>query len=99
MAGSDPVNDQFPSEDGGYQSYKAAGKLAGKKALIAGDDSGIGRAIAIPYALEGVDSAIVFTSQEEKDAKDTKALVEKKGKTSHLILEDLKSVQTCKSVV
>ncbi|KAH8596352.1 hypothetical protein B0O99DRAFT_593674 [Bisporella sp. PMI_857] len=47
LPGQDPVNDQLPTEDGGYQPYKAAGKLAGKKALITGGDSGIGRAIAI----------------------------------------------------
>ena len=49
--------------------------------LITGGDSGIERAIGILYALEGADSAIVYTAQEEKDAQDTKALLEKKGKT------------------
>jgi NAD(P)-dependent dehydrogenase (short-subunit alcohol dehydrogenase family) len=73
--------------------------LAGKKALITGGDSGIGRAIAILYALEDADSATLYTPQEEKGAKHTKALVEKKGKTYHLIPGDLKSAQTCKSVV
>jgi len=46
MKGPEPVNDQLPSSDGGFQTYKAAGKLEGKKALITGADSGIGRAIA-----------------------------------------------------
>lgn len=51
MPGQAPVNDQLPTSTGGYQLYKAAGKLAGKKALITGGDSGIGRAIAVLYAM------------------------------------------------
>lgn len=48
-----PVSSQVPTEDGEYQTYKAAGKLSGKKAIITGGDSGIGRAVAILFALEG----------------------------------------------
>ena len=59
MAGPDSVNDQLPPSDGGYQPYKAAGKLAGKKALITGGVSGIGRAVANLYAMEGAESTIV----------------------------------------
>ena len=66
MAGQDPVNDQLPTSDGGYQTYKAAGKLAGRKALITGGDSGIGRAVAILYAMEGAESTIVYTSEGGK---------------------------------
>jgi NADPH:quinone reductase-like Zn-dependent oxidoreductase len=75
ITGPDPVNDQLPTDDGGYQPYKAAGKLAGQKALITGGDSGIGRAIAILYAMEGAESTIVYTPEEEKDAQQTQKLV------------------------
>lgn len=99
MAGKDPVNDQLPTDDGGYQMYKAAGKLMGKKALITGGDSGIGRAIAILYAMEGASSTIVYLPEEEKDAQETKRLVEEKGGKLDLISADLTSSQACKNVV
>jgi NAD(P)-dependent dehydrogenase (short-subunit alcohol dehydrogenase family) len=99
MPGKDPVNDQLPTDEGGYQLYKAAGKLAGKKALITGGDSGIGRAVAILYAMEGAESTIVYVSGEEKDALETKRLVEEKGGKLHLIEADLQAAQSCKNVV
>jgi len=99
MKGPDPVNDKIPTEDGGYQLYKAAGKLAGKKALITGGDSGIGRAVAILYAMEGADSTIVYVSGEEEDALETQRLVKEKGQQAHLIQADLRSPQACKNVV
>jgi len=99
MPGKDPVNDQLPTEDGGYQIYKAAGKLAGKKALITGGDSGIGRAVAILYAMEGAESMIVYTPEEEKDAQETKKLVQEKGGKLHLLSADLRNQQACKNVV
>lgn len=99
MVGPDPVNDQLPTSDGGYQPYKAAGKLAGKKAMITGGDSGIGRAIAILYAMEGAESTIVYLPQEEKDAQKTRELVLEKGGKVHLLQADLKHHQECKKVV
>ena len=99
MAGQDPVNDQLPTDEGGYQSYRAAGKLAGKKALITGGDSGIGRATAILYAMEGAESTIIYTAEEQKDAEKTQELVREKGGQLHLISADLKSHQACKNVV
>lgn len=99
MAGKDPVNDQLPTSDGGYQSYLAANKLKGKRALITGGDSGIGRAVAILYAMEGAQSTIVYMDEEEKDAQETKRLVEEKGGKLGLIQADLRSAERCKSVV
>lgn len=93
------VNDQLPSDEGGYQAYKAAGKLAGKKALITGGDSGIGRAIAILYAMEGCDSTIVYKAEEQKDAEKTQELVREKGGKVTLISADLRNQQACKNVV
>jgi len=99
MEGQDPVNDQLPTDDGGYQLYKAAGKLAGKKALITGGDSGIGRAVAVLYAMEGADSTIAYLPDDEKDALETQKLVREKGAQCHLIPADLRSHQACKNVV
>jgi len=99
MPGKDPVNDQLPTEEGGYQTYLAAGKLQGKKALITGGDSGIGRAVAILYAMEGAESTIVYTPEEEKDAQETKRLVQEKGGKLHLLTADLRSAQACKNIV
>ena len=99
MAGPDPVNDQLPTSDGGYQPYKAAGKLAGKKALITGGDSGIGRAVAILYAMEGAESTIVYLPQEERDAQETLRLVQEKGGKLHLLQADLREREKCKEVV
>ncbi|OBT81495.1 hypothetical protein VE02_09675 [Pseudogymnoascus sp. 03VT05] len=99
MAGPDPINDQLPSKDGGYEPYKAAGKLKGKKALITGGDSGIGRAIAILYAMEGAEPTIVYTEEEEKDAQNTMHMVKEKGGKCHLLSADLRTSQACKKVI
>lgn len=77
----------------------AAGKLKGKKALITGGDSGIGRAIAVLYAMEGAESTIIYLPEEIKDAKETERLVKEKGGKIHLISADLRSQQACKNVV
>ncbi|TVY35067.1 General stress protein [Lachnellula occidentalis] len=99
MKGPDPINDQLPTADGGSQPYKAAGKLEGKKALITGGDSGIGRSISVLYAMEGAEVTIVYTPDEEKDAKETEGLVKEKGGKIHLLQADLRSHKECKRVV
>ncbi len=81
------------------QFYKAAGKLAGKKALITGGDSGIGRAVAILFAMEGADVAIAYLPAEEEDAQHTKAQVEKNGGHIHLFQTDLTHANNCKDLV
>lgn len=98
MEGPDAINDHLPTSDGGKQLYKASGKLEGKKALITGGDSGIGRAVAILYAMEGAESTIVYTPEEEKDAQETLRLVEEKGGKLHLLQADLRSHGKCKEV-
>jgi len=97
--GPAPSSEYLPDDNGGYQLYKAAGKLKGKKAIITGGDSGIGRAIAILYAMEGADSLIVYLPEEEKDAQDTKKAVEEKGAKCFLLQADLKKKENCKKVV
>jgi len=77
--------------DCGEESYTGSGQLKGKKVLITGGDSGIGRAVAIAYAKEGADIAINFLREEEKDALEVKKIVEKIGQKIVLIpgnLED-----------
>ncbi|KAF2720783.1 short-chain dehydrogenase [Polychaeton citri CBS 116435] len=88
--------DQVPTVDGGSQLYKASGKLEGRKALITGGDSGIGRAIAVLYAMEGADVAIAYLQEEEEDAQKTKKWVEKYGKKCHLIQTNLRKKEECK---
>ena len=95
MKGPEPTNKQIPTEDGGYQTYRAAGKLRGKKAIITGGDSGIGRAIAILYAMEGADSMIAYLPDEQKDAEETKEAVEKHGGKCYLFPTDLTKKENC----
>ncbi len=67
------------TENGGYQTYKAADKLTGKITIITGGDSGIGRVIVILFAIEGADSLITYLPDEKKNAQKIKRTVEKKG--------------------
>jgi len=68
--------------------YKGSGKLQGKSAVITGGDSGIGRAVAVAFAAEGADVAIIYLN-EENDAQETKRMVEKEGRRCLLIPGDL----------
>jgi NAD(P)-dependent dehydrogenase (short-subunit alcohol dehydrogenase family) len=78
--------------------YKGADKLEGKAALISGGDSGIGRAVAVLYAREGADVAIVYL-EEDKDAKETKKQVEEEGTRCLLIKADVRKEAECKRAV
>ena len=80
-----PESENIPTEDGGYQLYKAAGKLSNKRAIITGGDSSIGRLIAILFATEGADSFIAYLLEEEEDARETKRRAEKYSRKCHLI--------------
>lgn len=84
-----------------YQAprYKAAGKLEGKRALITGGDSGIGRAVAVLYAREGADVAITFLPVERTDAEETKSAVESEGRKCVLIEGDLTDARFCSEAV
>lgn len=79
-------------------TYKAAGKLTGKVAIITGGDSGIGRAVAVTYAKEGADVAIVYLN-EHKDAEETKRQVEQEGRKCTLIPGDIGDDQFAKKAV
>ncbi|MDN3586247.1 SDR family oxidoreductase [Pedobacter aquatilis] len=80
------------------KNYKSSGKLEGKIALITGGDSGIGRAIAVHFAREGANVAIVYLS-EDGDAKETKAMVEDEGQNCLLIKGDVKKPAFCAETV
>lgn len=79
-------------------SYKGSGKLKGKVAIISGGDSGIGRAVAVLFACEGADVAIVYLN-EEKDAQETEKLIAEQGGNSLLIQADLKKKENGEKVV
>lgn len=79
--------------------YKPAGKLIGKKALITGGDSGIGRAVAIIYAREGADVAITYLPAEKSDAKETEMIINNMGRTCILLEGDLSKEKFCTQAV
>jgi NAD(P)-dependent dehydrogenase (short-subunit alcohol dehydrogenase family) len=84
-----------------YQAplYKAAGKLAGKTALITGGDSGIGRAVATLFAREGADVAIVYLPQEQSDAEETRQVIEAEGRRALLVPGDVTDPAFCRAAV
>ena len=81
------------------KGYKGSEKLKNKVALITGGDSGIGRAVAIHFAKEGADVAIVYLEVEKKDALKTQSLIEKENQKCLLIEGDVKSESFCKEAV
>jgi NAD(P)-dependent dehydrogenase (short-subunit alcohol dehydrogenase family) len=88
-----------PIPDCGEQTYEGSGKLAGRKALITGGDSGIGRAAAIAYAREGADVAINYLPFEEADAQEVKGWIEKAGQKAVLLPGDIKDEQVARKLV
>src|SRR5579883_2844995 len=84
-----------------YQAplYRGSGKLHGRAALITGGDSGIGRAVAVLYAREGADVAIVYLPEEQSDAEETRQAVEAEGRRCVLIPGDLCDPAFCREAV
>ena len=87
-----------PRPDFGESSYKGSGKLAGRKALITGGDSGIGRAVALAYAREGADVLISYFN-EEQDAQETAKWVEDAGRRAVLVSGDIQDEKHCRMMV
>ncbi|AQT80577.1 NAD(P)-dependent oxidoreductase [Mycolicibacterium litorale] len=87
-----------PIPDCGEESYRGSGRLTGKRAVITGGDSGIGRAVAIAYAREGADVLIAYLN-EDGDAKDVASYVEKAGRRCVLMAGDLSDPAHCRAVI
>ena len=90
--------DMNPKADHGETSYKGSGKLMGRKAIITGGDSGIGRAVAIAFAREGADVLISYLN-EEQDAKETAKWIEEAGRKAVLVPGDIQDENHCKLIV
>lgn len=88
-----------PKPDHGETTYKGSGRLSGRKALITGGDSGMGRAAAIAYAREGADVAINYLPDEEPDAREVIALIRKEGRTALALPGDLRDEAFCEKLV
>jgi len=88
-----------PKPDHGETSYKGSGRLKGRKALITGGDSGLGRAAAIAYAREGADVAINYLPDEEPDAREVIALIEKEGRKGVALPGDLRDEAFCEKLI
>lgn len=88
-----------PRPDHGETSYRGSGRLAGRKALITGGDSGMGRAAAIAYAREGADVAINYLPSEEPDAQEVVALIKEEGRKAIALPGDLRDERFCEQLV
>ena len=88
-----------PRPDCGEESYQGNEQLVGRKALVTGGDSGIGRAAAIAYAREGADIVLNYLPEEESDAQEVKQLIEQAGRKAILIPGDLSDEAFCKQLV
>jgi NAD(P)-dependent dehydrogenase (short-subunit alcohol dehydrogenase family) len=88
-----------PRPDHGETSYRGSGRLKGRKALITGGDSGIGRAAAMAYAREGADVAINYLPAEAPDARDVEKLIRAEGRKAVLIPGDIKDEAFCRKLV
>ncbi len=87
-----------PRPDHGEDSYVGSGRLKGKRAIITGGDSGIGRAVAIAFAREGADVLISYLNEDE-DAEETRGWVEKAGRKAVLVSGDIQDADHCRQIV
>jgi NAD(P)-dependent dehydrogenase (short-subunit alcohol dehydrogenase family) len=88
-----------PRPDYGEETYRGSGRLEGKKAIITGGDSGIGRAVALAFAREGADVLISYLSEEEPDAQETAQVVEEAGRRAVKAPGDIVEEAQCQQIV
>ena len=88
-----------PRPDHGEQSYRGTGRLKGRKALVTGGDSGIGRAVAIAFAREGADVAINYLPAEESDAREVVEIIRGTGRKAVSLPGDIRSETFCGELV
>ena len=88
-----------PKADHGEESYKGLGRLTGRKALVTGGDSGIGRAVALAFAREGADVLISYLPEEESDARETCRWVSEAGRKGVAVAGDIQHEDHCRRLV
>ncbi|KWX74782.1 NAD(P)-dependent dehydrogenase, short-chain alcohol dehydrogenase family [Paenibacillus jilunlii] len=88
-----------PLPDAGQDTYRGTGRLAGRKAIVTGADSGIGRAVAVAFAREGADVVLSYMPEEEKDAQEVIKLVQEAGRTAVAVPGDLKDEKYSEQLV
>ncbi|MFP3714053.1 SDR family oxidoreductase [Puerhibacterium sp. TATVAM-FAB25] len=93
------TDDMSQEPDHGESTYQGSGRLEGKRALITGGDSGIGRAVAIAFAREGADVAISYLPEEEDDARTTAHWIKEAGRTAVLLPGDIRDESFCQQLV
>jgi NAD(P)-dependent dehydrogenase (short-subunit alcohol dehydrogenase family) len=91
-------NEMRPRPDHGEKSYRGSGRLQGRKAIVTGGDSGIGRAVALAFAREGADVAIAYLDEEEDDARETVRLVQEAKRRALAIPGDLRDPAYCQAL-
>ena len=88
-----------PEPDYGFETYRGSGKLEGKKAVITGGDSGIGRAVALAFAREGADVVLSYLEEEEPDAEEAARAVEDAGRKALRVPGDVADEDRCQALV
>ncbi len=91
--------DMSPQPDHGESTYRGSGRLTGRRAVVTGGDSGIGRAVAIAFAREGADLVLSYLPEEQDDAERTARLVRDEGRQVLLVPGDLTSEETCQGLI